>query len=209
MPGKELPRLPSKEEIARRAVELYMLDHPEAERPEIEELKEGSYWERAKLDLMMSEATKAQRLIEEATEEERAYLYDLYDKLIAEVEGLKQKLEAQAQPEPRRLDTISKQEALQHYKLMLESVYGLEVDEELLKNFEEEWPLIAGLPPEQARKYIDSLCREKARERLRPPVKPPEVRRPRAPRLPEVKPEELTERRRRLLRRVRELMGEL
>lgn len=49
---EEVPHMPRKAEILERAVEIFMLEHPGAPTPEEEELREGSYWERARLDLM-------------------------------------------------------------------------------------------------------------------------------------------------------------
>jgi len=46
------PHMPTRKEILDRAIELFMHEHPGAPTPEEEELKEGNYWERARLDLM-------------------------------------------------------------------------------------------------------------------------------------------------------------
>jgi len=58
-------RLPSKEEIRKKALELFYKDQPEIvdlakPKPTDEELKKWGYWERARRLLMKSEATKAE-----------------------------------------------------------------------------------------------------------------------------------------------------
>ena len=48
----EVPHMPTRDEILERAIELFMYEHPEAPTPEEYELKEGNYFERARLDIM-------------------------------------------------------------------------------------------------------------------------------------------------------------
>lgn len=79
-----LPRMPTKEEIKEKAIEIfqeeYLRTHPEARvapTPEEKELKEGSYWERARSELMSgvrSDLEKYLHYLEEEAEKVREAL---------------------------------------------------------------------------------------------------------------------------------------
>lgn len=70
-------RLPSKEEIERLAIALYMRDHPEAISlglwPEREELSEGNYLVKAR-DMLMREPSEATRIVDEFERMKSEYL---------------------------------------------------------------------------------------------------------------------------------------
>ena len=77
-------RLPTKSEIEEKAVELYMKEHPDMPlTPEVEELKEGGYYERARRELM-----RAERSVEE--EQKGLYIQGMLEELrrLLEPEGL-------------------------------------------------------------------------------------------------------------------------
>jgi len=48
----EAPHMPTRDEILDKALEIFFKENPDAPTPEEEELKEGSYWERARQELM-------------------------------------------------------------------------------------------------------------------------------------------------------------
>lgn len=90
--------LPTEEEIRRRAIELWKADMLRAGLvPEItpsdEELKEGSYWERARLELMHSEAERLLSEVERARAEELEFIYNELNKMLEEIEKAKSRIE--------------------------------------------------------------------------------------------------------------------
>lgn len=59
----EVPHMPTKSEILERAKELFFKERPEAPTPEEEELKEGNYLERARLDIMTGVRSELERYL--------------------------------------------------------------------------------------------------------------------------------------------------
>lgn len=56
---------PTVDEIRKKAIELYMADNPDANTPEDYELKEGEYWEKAKILLMKAIPPELEKEMEE------------------------------------------------------------------------------------------------------------------------------------------------
>ena len=87
-------RLPTEKEIYEKAVELFLKENPAVYvTPEKEELKEGSYWDRARLWLMYDTANLARQEMERARAEELDYYFNLVNELMNQLEELKEAYE--------------------------------------------------------------------------------------------------------------------
>jgi len=169
-------RLPTEDEIRERAIELYFMEHPEATTtPEDSELKEGSYWERARIELMYSEATKAMQELERASAEELSYYYDLINQFMNELEDIKERYEELSKKPP--VKELSKEHYLGKFiELLARKAPRIDV-KKATENFEEEWRALKGLSEEEIEKALEMLAEEKRAELEKPPRvvrKPPE-----------------------------------
>ena len=81
MAERKRPRLPTREEIRREALRLFMQRNPVAWEygivPEEDELREWSLWQEAKINLMLSTARRAEEELEWADWEYKRYLEGL------------------------------------------------------------------------------------------------------------------------------------
>lgn len=114
---EERRRLPTKEDILEKAIELYMEEHPEAAEhrltPEVHELKEGGYLERARNELMRD----ISREIEELT----SFLIGTRQEVEKAVERLKELGETPPWPPPSPEELLEAQSRLESRIAVLEA----------------------------------------------------------------------------------------
>lgn len=98
--------LPSREEIRRKALELwYKYYAPKTgsyTTPSEEELKELGLWQEAQLELMRSEATRLENMIEEATAQDIEQLYQAIEELMNRLDELEQEIKKRREKQARR-----------------------------------------------------------------------------------------------------------
>lgn len=166
MASERRPHMPTEDEIRDEALRLFYAEHPEAPTPEDEELKEGSYWERARLSLMSGHASELER-----------YAHDI----LSELEQVKTYIDERVR-ELRQLGveppewTLPKEELIARVATLSRDIADLKASVERLLE-ERRW---AERQFREVREAVERLRRE-LEERARPPAPPPAAAPPPTP----------------------------